>query len=160
MKLWQGKVDSMITASYTHHGKDKGVFRNRIKFPNGWGVSWVANQAGCPENLYCERGEGVSHQHAADRFQTTQEWRSVEVAVFDPAGEMVQFEKSGDTVKGWVTAAELVQILLWASQQTNSTNSFDISLGIGVTLTEKWYGHLNTKTTNYLTSDETTQNAG
>jgi hypothetical protein len=139
---------TMITSSYTHHGKDKGAFRNKLKFPNGWGVSWIANQTGCPENFYCERGQGESHHHAEDRFQTTQEWRSVEVAVFDPAGEMVQFEKSGDTVKGWVTAAELVQILLWASQQTNNTNSIDISLGI-----PQW--EKNTKTTTYtdITND-------
>lgn len=133
---------TMITSSYTHHGKDKGVFRNKLKFPNGWGVSWIANQTGCPENLYCERGEGVTHQHEADRFETTQEWRSVEVAVFNPAGDMIPFQ-SGDTVKGWVKSEELVQILLWASQQTNNSNSIDISLGIS-------HWEKNTKTTTYM----------
>ena len=52
----------------------------------------------------------------AERFQATEEFESVEIAIVDPNGGLVTL-KSGDTVKGWVKTPELLEMLCWAAKQ-------------------------------------------
>ena len=107
----------MITCSYTHHGKSKGIFRNRLRFPNGWTVSWVAAESAAPARLYAQHIRGHWEDFTDEQWATTQDFESVEVAIFNPQEELVPFQ-SGDTVKGWVQATELVEIFAWAAQQS------------------------------------------
>lgn len=106
----------MITCSYTHHGKNKGIFRNRMSFPNGWTVSWVAAEPTAPARMYSQWAKGQWEDFGDEQFGNTQEFESVEVAIFNPQEELVPFQ-SGDTVKGWVKSTELVEILNWAASQ-------------------------------------------
>jgi len=117
MKSWLVKVESMITCSYTHHGKNKGIFRNRMSFPNGWTVSWVAAEPTAPARLYAQHHAGQWEDLTDEQWATTQDFESVEVAIFNPQEELVPF-KSGDTVKGWVKSTELVEIFAWTAQQS------------------------------------------
>lgn len=107
----------MITCSYTYHGKNKGIFRNRLRFPNGWTVSWVAADPAAPARLYSHWENGQWEDLGDEQWATTQEFQSVEVAIFNSQEELVPF-KSGDTVKGWVKSTELVEIFAWAAQQS------------------------------------------
>lgn len=117
MKSWLVKVESMITCSYTHHGKGKGIFRNRLRFPNGWAVSWVAAEHAAPIRLYSQHNKGQWEDFTDEQWATTQDFESVEVAIFNPQEKLVPF-KSGDTVKGWVKSTELVEIFAWTAQQS------------------------------------------
>ena len=106
----------MITCHYTYHGKSKGIFRNRLKFPNGWTVSWVAADPGAPARLYSHWENGQWEDLGDEQWATTQDFESVEVAIFDPQEQLVPFA-SGDTVKGWVKPTELVEIFNWVASR-------------------------------------------
>ena len=107
----------MITCSYTYHGKSKSIFRNRLRFPNGWAVSWVAAEHAAPIRLYSQHNKGQWEDFTDEQWATTQDFESVEVAIFNSQEKLVPF-KSGDTVKGWVKSTELVEIFAWTAQQS------------------------------------------
>ena len=120
----------MITYNYERvptgtDGKDaRDTYRTRIQFPNGWSVSFVAGadngRADGRRILYCEPVRNASEIHAVvvGDVEATGEFKTVEVAILNPHGELIPFQ-SGDTVKGWVDAMGLLGILKWASEQTN-----------------------------------------
>ena len=114
----------MITFNHDYNKARDGVFRTRIKFPNGWAVSIVGGNGG-RHGVYSQnigvysQNIGGTHTPAvfpAERFHATEEFESVEIAIVDPNGELVTL-KSGDTVKGWVKTPELLEILCWAAKQ-------------------------------------------
>ena len=94
------------------------TYRNRIRFQNGWQVSWVAahTKAGAPGGVYCEPVEREHESHAVTGNTHRAAYARVEVAVFNPQDEMVPFA-SGDTVKGFCDPAQLLDILNWAAAQ-------------------------------------------
>ena len=107
----------MITFNHDYNKARDGVFRTRIKFPNGWAVSIVGGNGG-RHGVYSQN-IGGSHTPAAfpaERFHATEEFESVEIAIVDPNGGLVTL-KSGDTVKGWVKTPELLEMLCWAAKQ-------------------------------------------
>lgn len=118
----------MITYNYERvpTGKEsRDTYRTRIRFANGWTVSFVAGadngRADGRRILYCEPVRNASEIHAGGSggANATGEFKTVEVAILNPQDEMVPFQ-SGDTVKGWVDATGLLEILKWASEQPNA----------------------------------------
>jgi len=100
----------------------RDTYRTRIQFANGWAVSFVAAADEAGRTIYSEccrntsetlpRADGVS-------VFATGEFKRVEVAIMNPQNELVPFQ-SGDTVKGWVAAQELLGIMKWVSEQPNA----------------------------------------
>jgi hypothetical protein len=107
----------MITFNHDYNKARDGVFRTRIKFPNGWAVSIVGGNGG-RHGVYSQNigGAHIPAAFPAERFHATEEFESVEIAIVDPNGGLVTL-KSGDTVKGWVKTPELLEMLCWAAKQ-------------------------------------------
>ena len=80
-------------------------------------VSWVAADPAAPIRLYAHHHSGQWEDFTDEQWATTQDFESVEVAIFNPQEELVPFQ-SGDTVKGWVKSTELVEIFAWTAQQS------------------------------------------
>lgn len=106
----------MITFNHDHARETDGVFRGRLKFPNGWEVSWVGG-FGAGNGIYSAHADGKFTYITTHTWSTVQSFESVEVGIFNPQGELVPFA-SGDTVKGWVKATELVEIFAWVAKQS------------------------------------------
>lgn len=111
----------MITYNYERvlMGKPaRDTYRTRIRFPNGWSVSFVAAADGGTRTIYCETVSNTSEIPAdgSGGAHAQGEFKSVEVAILNPQDELVPFQ-SGGIVKGWVDAMSLLGILKWASEQ-------------------------------------------
>lgn len=96
------------------------TYRNRLQFPNGWSVSWVAalTKLNGPAGVYCEPLT-QDNRNASDHSLHQATFAKVEVAIFNPQEDLVEFQ-SGDTVKGYCSPTELLEILNWAAAQKGS----------------------------------------
>jgi hypothetical protein len=79
-----------------------------VKFPNGYQVSAVYGALAYSTD---HNGSRITAPLQHEQFAST-----VEVAIFQPNGEIVPF-KDGQEVKGFVTVTDLFQILNWVSTQ-------------------------------------------
>ena len=93
------------------------VYRNRIRFPNGWSVSWVAGltHLDAPAGVYCEPLQQETENYGGGDMHRAV-FAKVEVAVLNPQDDLVEFQ-SGDFVKGHCSPTELLEILNWAAAQ-------------------------------------------
>ena len=93
------------------------VYRNRLRFPNGWSVSWIAGLTNLDASagVYCEPlAQETKNYGGGDMHRAV--FANVEVAVLNQQDDLVEFQ-SGDTVKGQCSPTELLEILNWAAAQ-------------------------------------------
>jgi len=93
------------------------VYRNRLRFPNGWSVSWIGGltHLDAPAGIYCEGLQQEKESYGSGDMHRAV-FAKVEVAILNPQDDLVEF-KSGDTVKGYCSPTELLEILNWAAAQ-------------------------------------------
>jgi hypothetical protein len=94
----------------THTQRNQGFFQ----FQNGWSVSVVYGNF-----LYSSPIPSVGRDFPTKFKNDECPAASAEVAIFAPNGEFIPF-MDGESVKGWVTPDELIDILSWVKSQTNS----------------------------------------
>jgi len=90
-------------------GEKGWAHRIVIRFPNEYSLSVVYGTGMYSTNSKGNRFEKLelhSEEHAT----------TVEIAIIDPRGEFLPF-KNGETVKGFVTVPELLEIVNWISTQ-------------------------------------------
>ena len=100
----------MFDSQYFNTQRNQGFFQ----FQNGWSVSVVYGNF-----LYSAPIPSVGRDFPTKFKNDECPAASAEVAIFGPNGEFVPF-MDGESVKGWVTPDELIDILSWVKSQTNS----------------------------------------
>jgi hypothetical protein len=105
------------TAARATESAVRTVYRNRIRFPNGWSVSWIGGltHLDAPAGIYCEGLQQEKESYGGGDMHRAV-FATVEVAIFNPQDDLVEFE-SGDTVKDNCPPAKLLEILNWAAAQ-------------------------------------------
>lgn len=88
----------------------------QVTFENGWTVSV---QFG-PGN-YCENKSMAIGRD--DALAGKRGSLDAETAVWGPDGQFIQREGTDDTVQGWQSPAQVLELLTWASQQTSPVAS-------------------------------------